>query len=209
MTTGRRLLLVATGSVHKLAELRRLLDLPGTDIVSLPELGIDDDAPEIAETFEGNATSKALYYAERSGLPTLADDSGLEVDALGGLPGVRTRRFAGENATDDQNNAHLLERLADVAPDGRTARYRCVLVLAEPTADGPAVTATTSGSFEGRVALAPRGSEGFGYDPIFEPAIEPVGGRTVGELTPDEKNSMSHRAEAARAMREELSRRGY
>ena len=211
MTTGRRRLLVATGSAHKLAELRRLLDLPDTDVLSLPELGIPDDAPEPAETFEENATSKALYYAERSGLPTLADDSGLEVDALGGLPGVRTRRFFAENATDAENNAHLLQRLAGIPPEGRAARYRCVLVLADPVpGDGtPRVTATTHGTFEGRIALEPRGIEGFGYDPIFEPAGEPVGGRTVGQLSADEKNSMSHRAQAARQMREIISRRGY
>jgi XTP/dITP diphosphohydrolase len=206
---GHRRLLIATGSAHKLAELRQLLDMPATETVSLRDVGLVDDAPETGETFDENATSKALYYAERSGLPTLADDSGLDVEALGGLPGVRTRRFAGENATDEENNRHLLERLAHVPPDQRAARYRCVLVLAEPGGGGARVTATTAGEFEGRIALEPRGIAGFGYDPIFEPAEEPLGGRTVGELSPAEKNAISHRAKAARAMADELRRRGY
>lgn len=205
----RRRLLIATGSSHKLAELRRLLDLPSTDTVSLCDVGLPDDAPETGATFSANATSKALYYAERSGLPTLADDSGLEVDALGGLPGVRTRRFAADNATDDENNAHLLGRLAGLPPDQRRARYRCVLVLAEPAPEGARVTAATDGTFEGRIAPGPRGTEGFGYDPVFEPAEEPIGGRTVGELEPAEKDAISHRAQAAGAMREILVGRGY
>ncbi len=209
MTGDRRRLLIATGSAHKLAELRQLLDLPATDTFSLADVGLPDDAPELGETFEDNAASKAIYYAEASGLPTLADDSGLEVDALGGLPGVRTRRFAGEHATDDENNLHLLTRLAGVPDTERTARYRCVLALAERADTGATVTEMTTGTFDGRVALEPQGSAGFGYDPIFEPADEPIGGRTVGQLTPAEKNAISHRARAARAMAERLRSRGY
>jgi XTP/dITP diphosphohydrolase len=205
--SDNRRLLIATGSAHKLAELRELLDLPQTDIVSLADLDLPDDATEDGQTFEQNATAKALYYARLSGLPTMADDSGLEVDALDGRPGVRTRRFAGEDATDAENNAHLLKVLEGLLPDQRTARYRCALVLVEPISDtAPLVT---EGTFEGRIALEPRGSGGFGYDPIFEPATEPVGGRTVGQLSAAEKNAISHRAQAARAMRRLLRERGY
>jgi XTP/dITP diphosphohydrolase len=208
VSAGRRLL-IATGSAHKLAELRELLDLPRTHIVALADLALADDAPEEGQTFEENATSKALYYAGLSGLPTLADDSGLEVDRLGGRPGVRTRRYAGATATDDDNNQLLLRELAGVPPAERTARYRCVLVLAEPRPEGPPALTFTAGTFEGRIALEPRGSAGFGYDPVFEPASEPDGGRTVGQMSAAEKNAISHRAQAARAVGEVLRERGY
>lgn len=202
----RRRLLIATGSAHKLAELRELLDLPRTDLVGLAELGLPDSVDETGATFEENAVLKSLHYGRLSALPTLADDSGLEVDALGGRPGVRTRRYAGPNATDEQNNRKLLAELgAFDSPDERTARYQCVLVFVE---DGSVVD-TTYGTFEGRIAFTARGSGGFGYDPIFEPASEPVGGRTVGQLSIAEKNAVSHRAQAARAMRDRLVARGY
>ena len=206
-----RRLLIATGSRHKLDELRTLLDLPRVELASLADVGLADTAEETGRSFEENATIKALHYARQSGLPTLADDSGLEVDALGGRPGVRTRRYAGPDATDEQNNQKLLLELADFyAPAERTARYRCVLVLAEVDQDGaPHVAEVTRGTFEGRIAFAPRGEGGFGYDPIFEPIDEPPGGRTVGQLTADEKNAISHRAQAARSMRERLLGRGY
>jgi XTP/dITP diphosphohydrolase len=206
---GRQRLLIATGSTHKFAELATLLNLPDVTLVSLSDLGLADDAPEPGETFLENATHKALHYADLSGLPTLADDSGLEVDALDGRPGVHTRRYAGPVATDEQNNALLLAEMADVAPADRTARYQCVLVFAEPRPDTPPeITAVTSGTFEGRIARAPQGRGGFGYDPIFEPAFEAVGGRTVGEMSAAEKNAVSHRAQAASAMAERLRRRG-
>jgi len=202
---GKRLL-IATGSRHKFGELRDLLDLPRTELVSLIDLGIDDDAQEIGATFLENATIKARHYARISGLPTLADDSGIEVDALGGRPGVRTRRYAGPAATDADNNRKLLAELADFyGPDERTARYRCALVLAEHGE----VVERTDGTFEGRIAFKARGNGGFGYDPIFEPLTEPVGGRTVGEFSSDEKNRVSHRAQAARAMHVLLTARGY
>jgi len=208
VTDGRRRLLIATGSRHKLDELRAMLDLPATELLSLDEAGLSDSAVESGATFEENATLKARHYAELSGLPTLADDSGLEVDALGGRPGIYTRRYAGPDATDDENNELLLGELdgMGVAPVERTARYRCVLVLVEPDGDG---VLTSHGSFEGRIAMAPRGGGGFGYDPIFEPATEPLGGRTVGQRSAAEKNAISHRAQAARAMRDLLYRRGY
>jgi len=174
----------------------------GVDLSSLADLGIEEEIPEDGATFDENATRKALGYAALAHGLVLADDSGLEVDALGGAPGVRTRRFAAPDATDDQNNAHLLARLEGVAPERRTARYRCTLVLARPDA----VLATTHGILEGRIALSPRGSGGFGYDPIFEPEGEPPGGRTLAEYARAEKNSVSHRGRAARAMLDELAR---
>lgn len=207
---GDRRLLVATRSRHKLEELRALLHLPACDVVSLDDIGIPDDAVESAATLRGNAILKARFYAELSGLPTLADDSGLEVDALDGGPGVRTRRFAGEHATDQENNVKLLGVMDGLPPARRTARYRCVLAYLEPgRADARRsgrrrYVVTRSGTFEGRIADGPRGSEGFGYDPIFEPLTEPVGGRTVGQMPAEEKNRVSHRAKAARAMARHL-----
>jgi XTP/dITP diphosphohydrolase len=202
----RRRLLIATGSKHKFDELSALLDLPNTDLVSLADLDITDDVDETGSSFEDNARLKAKQYAAASGLPTLADDSGIEVDALGGRPGVKTRRYAGADATDEKNNRKLLSEMAGFyGPDERTARYQCVLVLAEEGA----IEETTRGVFEGRVAFTPRGKGGFGYDPIFEPLTEEPGGRTVGQLSAEEKNEVSHRAQAARAMRERLIARGY
>ena len=211
-----RTLVVATRSAHKLAELRELLHLPDTRLVSLDDVGVEEEAPEDGDTFDSNAVFKARYYAERTRLPTLADDSGIEVDALGGGPGVRTRRYAGERATDEDNNEKLLRELRGLPSARRGARYRCVLALVEPGrppgtpgARGASGAIVRRGTFEGRIATEPRGSGGFGYDPIFEPAWEPPGGRTVGLYSAKEKNRVSHRAAAARAMRRVLRARGY
>lgn len=125
-------LLVATRSDHKLGELRTLLHLPWLELVSLDEAGVDGEAVEDAATFRGNAIIKARFYCQLSGMPTLADDSGIEVDALDGGPGVYTKRYAGEGATDEQNNAKLLAALDDLPPDRRRARYRCVLAFLDP-----------------------------------------------------------------------------
>ena len=208
----RRLLLVATHSTHKLRELRELLELPRTDLVSLDDLGIADDPVEDGATFETNAAIKARFGVRRSGLPTLADDSGLEVDALGGGPGVRTRRYAGVLATDADNNARLLEALRGLSPERRGARYVCVLALARPTAAGvrgglPVIM--TRGTCRGRIATEPRGTAGFGYDPIFEPTAEPPGGRTLGLWSPAEKHAISHRARAARRLAPRLVELGF
>jgi XTP/dITP diphosphohydrolase len=201
-----RVLLLATHSRHKLAELRGLLDLPRVTLTSPHDVGIADEPVEDARTLRGNALLKARFYARRSGLPTLADDSGLEVDALDGGPGVRTKRYAGPDATDADNNALLLRELDGLPPERRGARYRCVLVFLE----GPvAVPVVRSGSFRGRIATTPRGTGGFGYDPIFEPDGEPPGGRTVGLLTQGEKDRLSHRGKAARAMARYLSSVGW
>ncbi len=203
-----RTLVLATRSHHKRAELVALLDLPHTRLVTLDELGIADEPVEDGATFRANALLKARFYGRLTGKPTLADDSGLEVDALHGDPGVRTRRYAGEQATDDDNNRKLLAALDGLPPARRGARYVCSLVfLADPATDGRPLVRTAT--FTGRIADGPRGTGGFGYDPIFEPATEPPGGRTVGLFSAAEKNAVSHRAKAARAMGEVLRAAGY
>ena len=209
--TDRRLL-VATRSVHKLRRAARAAPADHTALVSLDDLGIEDDPVEDGETFETNAAIKARFDVRASGLPTLADDSGIEVDALDGAPGVRTRRYAGEDATDAANNAKLLAALAGLPAERRGARYVCVLALALPDAAGPrggVALVTARGTCRGRIATEPRGTEGFGYDPIFEPASEPPGGRTLGLWTPAEKHAISHRARAARRMAPRLAALGF
>ena len=209
--TGRRLL-IATHSSHKLRELRELLALEKTELVSFDDLGIEGEPVEDGETFETNAAIKARFGVRASGLPTLADDSGIEVDALGGGPGVRTRRYAGENASDAANNAKLLATLGDLPPERRGARYVCALALALPGDAGPrggVRLVTARGTCRGRIATEPRGSGGFGYDPIFEPDTERPGGRTLGLWTPAEKHAISHRARAARRMIPHLLAQGF
>lgn len=204
LVSARPRILIATHSAHKLAELRELLDLDRGELVSLDDLDIRDDPDETGETFETNARIKARFGARRTGLPTLADDSGLEVDALAGAPGVRTRRYAGPDATDLDNNAKLLAALDGLAPDRRGARYVCVLALALPRSGaGPRDAVpirSVRGTCRGRIATAARGSGGFGYDPIFEPEGEPPGGRTFGQWSAAEKHAVSHRGRAARRM---------
>ena len=203
MTAPR--LLIATRSQHKLRELRELLALPRADLVTLDEVGVDGEPVEDGATFEENAAIKARAGLAATGLPTLADDSGIEVEALDGGPGVRTRRYAGEDATDEQNNAKLLDALDGLPSERRGARYICALVLAMP--GEPLLT--VRGECRGRIATGPRGAGGFGYDPIFEPESEPVGGRTFGEWSADDKNRVSHRARAAAAMTPHLVERGF
>ena len=146
-----------------------------------------------------------------TGLPALADDSGIEVEALGGAPGVRTRRYAGPDATDGENNAKLLRELADVPADRRGARYVCALALAvhDEAAPGGLRLVVRRGTTRGRITSKPRGSGGFGYDPLFEPARERAGGRTFGEYGADEKDDISHRGRAARRMRPVLQGLGF
>ncbi|HEV2006440.1 MAG TPA: non-canonical purine NTP pyrophosphatase [Candidatus Limnocylindrales bacterium] len=201
-TPDPRRVAIATRSPHKLQELRELLDVDGVDLVSLDELGVEAEPVEDGLTFETNARIKARFAARATGLPALADDSGLEVDALGGRPGVRTRRYAGPNATDEENNVRLLGELEGLPPAQRAARYVCVLALAtpDPAAPGGLRMVVRRGTTRGRIAEAPRGSAGFGYDPIFEPQAEPAGGRTFGQYSAAEKHRISHRARAARRM---------
>ena len=198
MTARRRRLLVATGSAHKLIELQRLFgDLP-IDLVTLIDLGITDEAPEDGATFEENALQKARWYSAASGEWTLADDSGLEVAALNGAPGVYTRRYAGPNATDVQNYEKLLTETAGVAD--RSARFVCTMALIDPVNGSER---TFRGECTGHLTAEPRGEFGFGYDPIFE-----VDGRTMAERAPAEKDALSHRGRAAvlvaAALRSEL-----
>jgi XTP/dITP diphosphohydrolase len=209
---GRPRLVIATRSAHKLRELRELLRLEHADLVSLDDLGVPGDPDETGSTFEANAAIKARAAVRATGLPVLADDSGIEVDALGGGPGVRTRRYAGEHATDVDNNTKLLAALAGLPPERRGARYVCVLALAVPGTEGPrgGVRLTYArGTCRGRIATEPRGTGGFGYDPIFEPESEPAGGRTLGLWTPAEKHAISHRARAAQRMTPHLVALGF
>lgn len=211
----RPVLLVATGSAHKLRELRELLHLERAQLISLadvPAAGAAGEPVEDGATFAANAATKARFYARATGLPTLADDSGIEVDALGGGPGVRTRRYAGEDATDEENNVKLLGVLAGLPPRRRGARYVCVLAFADPAGAGPRggiPVLRTRGTLRGRIASGPRGTGGFGYDPIFEPEPEAPGGRTLGQWSAAEKNAVSHRSRAARRMARILAARGY
>jgi XTP/dITP diphosphohydrolase len=202
-----RRLLLASRSKHKVGELQELLGLDGVVLVTPDEVGIEGEPVEDADTFEGNAEIKVRYYAERSGLPTLADDSGLEVDALDGGPGVYTKRYAGPDATDEDNNDKLLEALHGLPAQRRSARYQCLLAFLDPAATGEPVF--RAGAFEGRIATERRGSGGFGYDPIFEPEGEAPGGRTVGQMSSQEKHALSHRGKAARAMAEYLQGEGW
>ena len=192
-------LLIATHNAHKLAELQAMLvDAPFTlrTLASWPEV---PEAPETGSTFADNALQKARFVHAATGLPTLADDSGLEVDALGGAPGVHSKRFSPE-ATDAANNALLQRKLDGVTH--RTARFRCVLALVTSTWEG-----TVDGTCEGRIALAPRGGFGFGYDPLFLP--DALDGRTMAEARPEEKNAISHRGRALAHLPDLLRRAGF
>ena len=203
-----RRLVLASRSRHKVGELQELLGLDDVVLVTPDEVGIEGEPVEDADTFEGNAAIKARYYASRSGgLPVLADDSGLEVDALGGRPGVLTKRYAGDDPTDVENNTKLLGELDGMPAERRTARYQCVLAFIDPA--GGLDPVFRAGTFEGRIATHPRGHGGFGYDPVFEPIDESPDGRTVGQMTAAEKHALSHRGAAARAMAEYLREEGW
>jgi len=192
-------LVVATGNPGKLREFRERLAGVATQVVPQTELGVP--SPEETEaTFVGNALLKARHAARLTGCPALADDSGLEVDALGGAPGVYSARYAGEAADDQANNAKLLEQLRGVV-DPRRARYRAVIVLVRDAEDPAPLIA--EGTWEGRIAHALRGRGGFGYDPLF---VVGDGERTAAELDPAEKNRVSHRAVALAALLEALGR---
>ena len=190
-------LLIATNNQGKLREYRHLLDGVPFEMVSPADVGIDAELEETGGTFEENAILKATTFSAASGLPALADDSGLEVDALGGEPGVFSARYAGENATDADRIAYLLEKLKDVPEGQRAARFRCVIAIAQP---GGKVE-LASGECNGFIAMEPRGEKGFGYDPVF---TVPELGKTMAELPPGVKNQLSHRARAATRARELL-----
>jgi len=187
----------ASANPDKVAEIKAVLAPLGIEVLPRP----DDvgDIVEDAPTLEGNARLKARAISDATDLPALADDTGLEVDALGGGPGVLSARYAGEDATYADNVMKLLDALADLPePEDRLARFRTVVMVCFP--DGREVTA--AGWVDGAITLGPRGHNGFGYDPVFEP-IE-GDGRTFAELTTEEKNGVSHRARALRALAELL-----
>jgi XTP/dITP diphosphohydrolase len=187
----------ASANPDKVAEMRAVLAPLGIELLDRPA-----DIPDVDEnesTLEGNARLKAVAVCEATGRPALADDTGLEVDALGGAPGVFTARFAGEDATYADNVVKLLDALADLPePEERLARFRTVALVRFP--DGREVAA--AGWVDGTIALGPRGDNGFGYDPVFEPVEGD--GRTFAELGNGEKNNVSHRARALRALAELL-----
>ncbi len=187
-------LLLATRNPHKLRELGRLL--PGIELDPLPD-GVPTP-PEDGDTYEANALIKARAAAAGTGRAAIADDSGIEAEALDGAPGVRTARFAGEHATDAEN----LDKLAAEAPPGTGLRYVCVIAHVDPDGSERTFEATTGGT----VAPEPRGKGGFGYDPLFVPDDGPRDGRTMAELTDGEKDAISHRGRAARALQEWLER---
>ncbi len=205
---ARPRLAVATGNPGKLAELRAFLEEMGFEVLGPAAFPDFVAPPEGEESFAANAVAKALALAGHAGLPTLGDDSGLEVDALGGRPGVRSARFAGEGASDLANNARLLAELAGVPAEGRRARYRAVVALAVPGGEAGMAVVTAEGVSEGVILEAPRGAGGFGYDPLF---LVPELGKTFAELDPAARREVSHRFRALRALRpalEELLRRG-
>ena len=202
-------LVVATRSPDKLREIRAILaPVPGLQVMDLDQAGVpevpEEEGIEEFETFEENAGAKAAWFRERTGLPVVADDSGLEVDALSGAPGVWSKRFAPESeslsglARDQANNRHLLERLKGVPPEERTARYVCVAVL--DRGDGSPVA--FRGEAEGVILTETRGEGGFGYDPLF---YDPELGKGFGEIAPEAKDARSHRGRAFRALARHLA----
>lgn len=200
-------LLVATRSAGKQREFLRLLAGAGLDVVFPDDAGVvessAEDALELHDSFQANARAKAEYFCRRTGLPTVADDSGLEVFSLGGDPGVRSKRWAQASGTaaqiDQANNAMLVRRLGGAAPPKRRARYRCVLVLLRKPTAFPEVFDASCG---GRIALEPSGAAGFGYDPYF---VSDDLEKTFGDASDAEKDGVSHRGRAVRALIEALS----
>ena len=193
-------IVIASNNAHKAEEIATALDFPGWEFHTLRELGLESDPAEDADSFEGNARIKAqAARAASGGRAVLADDSGLAVDALDGAPGVYSARYAGEDATDADNNVKLLAALADVPDDQRTARFVCTLVFIDE--DGTEEVAY--GTIEGRIGREERGDHGFGYDPLFLPDVFDDG-RTLAEALPHEKNAVSHRGNALRELRAKL-----
>jgi XTP/dITP diphosphohydrolase len=185
---------VATRNRGKLRELVPLLAELALDLRPIDELAPTAELREDELTFEGNALAKARQAAAATGLPALADDSGLEVDALGGAPGVFSARYAGPHATDESNNAKLLEALRDVPAGARGARYRCVAAFVDPARG---VELVRAGACEGELLAAPLGDDGFGYDPLFFVRAD---GLTMAQLPLERKNQLSHRGQAFRAL---------
>jgi XTP/dITP diphosphohydrolase len=187
-------LVLATGNAGKLRELRAILAPLNVEVVPLSDF-TEAAAVENGDSFVENALLKARFAAKVAGLPAIADDSGLEVGALGGAPGIYSARYAGEGAGDAANNAMLLREMEGVSDAGRGARYQCAMVFVEHPDDPAPVVCQAS--WRGRIAKAPRGSGGFGYDPVFVVAGTE---RTAADFKPSEKNRVSHRGKALRAL---------
>lgn len=192
-------LVFATRNKGKLRELRQLLQLDHLEILALDDIPGTPEVEEDGDTFAENATKKAREIMEATGLPALADDSGLEVDALGGAPGVHSARYAGEDATDGDRINLLLSELQGVPHEQRTARFRCVVAFADPRAPGH--VALQQGACEGHILTAPQGENGFGYDPVFY--VEEFQ-QTFAQIPAQQKNSISHRGRAMALMAEHL-----
>lgn len=201
MAAGPRRVVLATGNPGKAREIQALLG-PGWSVVLQSECGVVG-VEETGTTFVANALLKARHAARVAGLPAIADDSGIEVDALGGAPGVHSARYAGPQASDADNVDRLLAELADVPDPRRSARFRCAMVYIARADDPQPLIG--EGVWEGRITRTPRGIAGFGYDPVFE---EATGGRTAAELPASMKNERSHRAMAWRALEAQLRRLG-
>lgn len=192
-------IIIASNNKHKIDEIKDMLgDFP-FEIVSLKEAGIDIDVEEDGKTFEENAYKKAYEIMKITGEAALADDSGLEVYALDGAPGIYSARFAGEHGNDKKNNNKLLELLKDVKDEERGARFVSLIALVTPEGD----KIIAPGYIEGKIGYSEKGTGGFGYDPLF---IVPELGKTFAELTSEEKNSISHRSKALKNLREQLKR---
>jgi len=198
-----RRVVLATGNAGKLREMRAILDDHGLEVVAQSDFGITPP-PEDGKDFVANALIKARHAAAIAGLPAIADDSGLEVDALGGRPGLHSARFAGLPADDRANNGRLISELAGVPEERRTARYRCAMVFLRDAADPVPIAAEAA--WEGRIAFAPRGAGGFGYDPYF---IVQNGELTAAEMSPAEKNRVSHRGQALAALAAAMKEAGW
>src|SRR6266699_6152098 len=192
-----RTLLLATSNPHKIEEFRAIFsDLP-LRLLSLNDLQLDIEVEETGITVAENAELKARTYARSSGMLALADDSGLEIDALGGAPGVQSARYLGRQTSYEERFRRILEQLKGLPTEQRAARFRCAIALAEPSG----YTRIVDGVIEGVIADSPRGEHGFGYDPIF---LLPELGKTLAELAPELKNRISHRARAAQSARKLL-----
>lgn len=200
MDVTAQTILIATSNIGKFREITAELASPAIEFISLSDLPTIAECPEDGSTFEENAREKARYYAQGAGHLAIAEDSGLEVDPLGGAPGVISARYAGEPCDDRANNRKLVNELAGIPTADRTARFRSVMALAD--ADGK-IIATTSGVIEGLIIDQSRGQGGFGYDPHF---LVPELGKTTAELSAAEKNKISHRGQATRAMKTIIER---
>lgn len=194
-------IIFATSNQNKMKEIREILKELDVEILSMKEAGIDADIIEDGKTFEENALIKARAIRDMSGCIVLADDSGLEVDALNKEPGIYSARYMGEETSYELKNANIIERLKGLSGEERSARFVCAIAAAFP--DGS--EETCRGTIEGQIGLEPAGENGFGYDPIF---FVPEYGCTTAQLSPEHKNEISHRGKALRAMREVIRQRG-